>query len=412
MSARRGAAVAALVLAAAAPAGAAHAAGAGDKIAFGTSAGITVVAGDLAAAPQVVLPRGEWPSWSPDGTRLAFTRMSPPDGLGIAGADGSSPAVLTTTPVATTEAEAQAPGFFGDLMPSWSPDGTHLAFLRATLRGSDVWTVAADGSGARRLVAAAGPDHADTDPHYLADGSRIRFEGGGDLWDVRPDGSRLRRVAAVGRLDAVSAPDGSAYALTQPGGPVYMVDYVGGGLRAVAGAGRMPIAFSRNGARLLVGTLNDAKARGAVIDLAGHRPPQPVAATEQGLAGAAFGAPAWWTPAPRQPFRAADDREAPESVLSDAHGRLVALRRDRPRTVTANQIDTTLATVDQTGIRAISVAWVQGRERPRWQDVTKSGAFEGTLHRGPGTYRLLVRATDVLGHTTKRPSEVIVKLTP
>jgi hypothetical protein len=34
------------------------------------------------------------------------------------------------------------------------------------------------------------------------------------------------------------------------------------------------------------------------------------------------------------------------------------------------------------------------------------------MPRDRGTYRLLIRATDVLGNTTKQPGEVIVKLAP
>ncbi|HEY4097686.1 MAG TPA: hypothetical protein VGM33_19335 [Baekduia sp.] len=400
---------AAVALLAAAPA---HAAGAYGKLAFGTSTGITVVAGDLAAPPTLALPDAQQPAWSPDGVRLAFARRNPADGLGIAGADGSAPVRLTSTPAATSAAEAAAPGFFGDLTPRWSPDASHLAFVRATLRTSEIWTVAADGTDAHRLLAATGADRIDADPHYLADGSRIRFtRDDSDLWDVRPDGAHLRRVVAAGGLDVVSAPDGSAYAVAG-GGPVYAMDYTGGGLRRVAGAGREPLAFSADGAHLLTGVLNSVTAPGAVIDLAGHGRTHPVAPTEQGLTGSGFGAPSWWTPAPRQPFRAADDREAPESVVSGAGGRLVALRRENPHTITG-ALETTLLTVDQTGIRSISVAWVRGKERPRWHDVTKPGAFGNTVPLlRPATYRLLVRSTDVLGHTTKRPAEVIVKLRP
>lgn len=56
------------------------------------------------------------PSWSPDGTRIAFTRWHPPTGVFVANADGSN----------------LAPIFAADraLSPQWSPNGASIAFAR------------------------------------------------------------------------------------------------------------------------------------------------------------------------------------------------------------------------------------------------------------------------------------------
>jgi Tol biopolymer transport system component len=39
-----------------------------------------------------------------------------------------------------------------DWDPAWSPDGAHLAFARFTGTRVELWTVRADGGGARRLT--------------------------------------------------------------------------------------------------------------------------------------------------------------------------------------------------------------------------------------------------------------------
>lgn len=73
---------------------------------------------------------GTNPDWSPDGTRLALARSDDPRGIWTVGSsDASDPRQVTS-------------GSFDD-DPSWSPDGAVIAF-----GASEIFTVAADGSGA------------------------------------------------------------------------------------------------------------------------------------------------------------------------------------------------------------------------------------------------------------------------
>jgi TolB protein len=129
--------------------------------------------------PQGKLVHQEWPAWSPDGKRFAFT--STHDGnqeVYTAAADGSDLIRLT-----------QHPGH--DAHPCWSPDGKAIAF--ATDRwgsGLEIARVRPDGTGVTRLTDSAGLDDY---PAYSPDGARIAFvsnrDGQFEIYVAAADGS-------------------------------------------------------------------------------------------------------------------------------------------------------------------------------------------------------------------------------
>ncbi|MDX6555292.1 MAG: hypothetical protein QOD86_1487 [Miltoncostaeaceae bacterium] len=97
------------------------------------------------------------PSWSPDGTRLAFVTSPGPGhvcylrpgpcledpqiGLTVMNADGTGRAVIAT----------------GDARdPAWSPDGSRLAYVSAASGTDEIWTMGADGSAPVQITIGGG----------------------------------------------------------------------------------------------------------------------------------------------------------------------------------------------------------------------------------------------------------------
>ena len=136
------------------------------------------------------------PAYSPDGTQLVVDEDSgkgQPDrhGLIVANADGSAARTLTTSLKGKNAYDTES---------QWSPDGTRIAFTRVkSTKEAAIFVVNVDGTGLKQVTAykldAASPD-------WSPDGTRIAFNSYWDqhpgksanVYTVNPDGTGLTAV--------------------------------------------------------------------------------------------------------------------------------------------------------------------------------------------------------------------------
>lgn len=155
------------------------------------------------------------PAVAADGRTVAFA----------SGLDGTGGAVIATIPMEGGTVTPQTPDNLGATEPTWSPDGTQLAFVGSALE-SWLYVVDIRDGTTRTVFPDVGPEAAD--PSWSPDGERVVFatrnvfSAPKDVWGlatVRPDGSGLTSLV-IGEVDAEApawSPDGTRIAFTQPG---------------------------------------------------------------------------------------------------------------------------------------------------------------------------------------------------
>src|SRR5882762_4456573 len=176
------------------------------RIAYSCNGGICVIYPDGSRRRQLTrdLFIDSYPSWSPDGSSIAFTGNLGRTVIDVINADGS--------------ARRRLPPRSGDeALPVWSPDGRAIAFDNNTTRQIDLMNI--DGSR-RRLT-----HRPSSLPTWSPDGKRIAFVSGdgrrlaltsGDIYVVNVVGSGERRLAQNGAFPAWS-PDGTQIAFIRNG---------------------------------------------------------------------------------------------------------------------------------------------------------------------------------------------------
>ena len=179
-------------------------------------------------------------SFSPDGAAVAYSDRGV---LFLISAKGGSPRSLAR----------------GASSPSWSPDGSRIAFFRSDDQGIAIWVVQADGSGEHQ-VAFVGPcDGAFASSlcpralQWTRDGSKLgflaAFRGSSSasqmaVYVVGADGSGLQALPPAGEFQSFAwSPDGKRIALTTATGELALMPAGGGDLRVLQGV----FVYSTNG---------------------------------------------------------------------------------------------------------------------------------------------------------------------
>jgi TolB protein len=179
----------------------------GKKIAFDNggpqSGDILVTNADGSGTPanltQDAAARNIRPAWSPDGRKIAFvSRRDGNDEIYVMNADGTGVIQLTSTSKDATDDEPAA-----DNAPAWSPNGQKIVFQRTLRDGNEeIYLMNADGSGQTRLTTWPGTDE---DPDWSPNGQWIAFHReiepiGGEILEVfvmKADGTDQIRLTAT-----------------------------------------------------------------------------------------------------------------------------------------------------------------------------------------------------------------------
>jgi Tol biopolymer transport system component len=246
--------------------------------------GIVIMNGNGAHKHYVTKPGGEsgiqrdmFPTWSPDGRRLAFYRTRGDHGIWAINPDGSHAqqiveswplgdglglswtrhgrllfwseqvgiAPIVAMPAAGGERRQITRGFDEDSQPRWSPDSRELAFNRFVgENGSDeVFVTSAGGANARNLTRHRASDQ---QPSWAPDGRQIVFATNRgsdttlvDLYVMKADGSNARPLVSSALNDTQPdwSPDGSRIAFTRFPANTYDEDELPGDIYTVTADG-------------------------------------------------------------------------------------------------------------------------------------------------------------------------------
>lgn len=196
---------------------------------------VTVADAELSQVRRLV--PGSDPAWSPDGTRIAFSRASDDGSTGVwvVNADGTGERRLTVNPRGLDEA------------PSWSPDGRTIVFSRVRFESTepepvpledarDLYAVPADGGEPTVLLGGGSDDFA---PAWSPDGTRLAFtrlaHGGPEIWVLPLEGREPVRLVSSepGAWRAAWSPDGTRLILQDASGRVSVVGADGSGLHTL-----------------------------------------------------------------------------------------------------------------------------------------------------------------------------------
>jgi Tol biopolymer transport system component len=154
---------------------------------------------DVAIGVQTILAAGRFPSWSPDGHRIAFDSGGPASKLFVIDVDGTGVEQIANQPLSR------------NIRPDWSPNGRQIAFASGPNGNETIYLMNADGSDLTPLTSGNAPDWSPNGRQILFQSTR---DGNSEIYVIDADGSNQRRLTfyAGPDLDADWSPDGRTIA--------------------------------------------------------------------------------------------------------------------------------------------------------------------------------------------------------
>lgn len=162
-------------------------------------AGIYVIDIDGGGWRQIFGSFGVWPEWSPDGTRIAFSKdYGNGHQIWVMDPDGSGQRAVTPL-------GSEATGGKTDYWPTWSPDGRRIAFGRGGIAAENqpvtgdfntyhIYLIDADGSGMHQISSGNG----EIEPSFSPAGDRLVYVTAEDLYMIGSDGAGAQRLTTNG----------------------------------------------------------------------------------------------------------------------------------------------------------------------------------------------------------------------
>jgi hypothetical protein len=175
---------------------------------------------ELRKLTRVRLKAETEPEWSPEGSRIAYSRTHycpralDCTAIWTANADGSAQRRLTPSKL-TGQLSKRAVDFS---QPTWSPDGRRIAYVQSieATQTSNLWVMNADCSGRRRLTRLRNAG----DPAWSPDGNEIAFQHDADIFVLATETGGVRRLTKTVATESLPqwSPDGRRIAYDREAG--------------------------------------------------------------------------------------------------------------------------------------------------------------------------------------------------